>query len=183
MTQQRERATNRRINIGLALSAVCLLVTVQASSLNGQGNSGANNGQSEVQRGFDIAPVELDLAGKNRSLVGLGSYYVNGVSDCVGCHTADMGEYLGGGDQFGPVLSRNLTPDAAGRPAGLTLEQFKEVLQFGTDFKGIDPPGPLIVMPWPSYRHGTEQWMEAVYEYLRAIPCVEGGPGNDAPRC
>ena len=59
----------------------------------------------------------------------------------------------------------------------------KNVLQFGTDFKGIDPPGPLIVMPWPSYRHGTERWMEAVYEYLRAIPCVEGGPGNDAPRC
>jgi hypothetical protein len=81
MTQQRERATNRRINIGLALSAVCFLVTVQVSSIYGQGNNGGNNGQSEVQRGFDIAPVELDLAGKNRSLVGLGSYYVNGVSD------------------------------------------------------------------------------------------------------
>jgi hypothetical protein len=94
-----------------------------------------------------------------------------------------MGEYLGGGRPFGPVFSRNLTPDFAGLPAGLTLEQFKEVLRFGTDFKGIAPPGTLIVMPWPAYQHGTERWMEAIYEYLRAVPCVEGGPGHTSPRC
>ena len=36
----------------------------------GQGDGG----ESEIQRGFQIAPVPLNLAGKNRSLVGLGSY-------------------------------------------------------------------------------------------------------------
>lgn len=60
-----------------------------------------NNGQSEVQRGFDIAPVPLNLSGKNRSLVGQGSYYVNGVSDCIGCHTAEGGGYLGGVSRSG----------------------------------------------------------------------------------
>jgi hypothetical protein len=126
--------------------------------------------------------VPLNLAGKNRSLVGLGSYYVNGPSDCVGCHGSETG-YLGGGNVFGPVQARNLTPDAAGLPAGLTLEAFKQVMRSGTDFKGLFPPGPLIVMPWPAYQHGTERWTEAVYEYLSAIPCVEGGPGYTSPRC
>ena len=166
----------------LLVIAVIVFIGVMRSSAQ-QGN----NGESEVQRGFDIAPVNLDLAGKNRSLVGLGSYYVNGPSDCVGCHTGDTG-YLGGGVNFGPVFSSNLTPDAAGNPAGLTLSEFKEVMRFGTDFKGIDPdiagdPGILIVMPWQAYRHGTERYLEAVYEYLRSIPCVEGGPGYTSPRC
>ena len=35
--------------------------------------------QSLIQRGFEIAPVPLNLAGKNRDLVGLGSYLVNAV--------------------------------------------------------------------------------------------------------
>ena len=171
---------SRRTTINLIICVMACLVIAQVASLRGQGN----NGQSEVQRGFDIAPVPLDLAGKNRSLVGLGSYYVNGVSDCIGCHTADAGEYLGGGRPFGPVVSsRNLTPDFAGLPAGLTLEQFKQVLLSGTDFKNLPPPGALVVMPWPAYQHGTDRWMEAIYEYLKAIPCVEGGPGNTVPRC
>jgi hypothetical protein len=33
--------------------------------------------ESKIQRGFEIAPVHLNLEGKNRSLVGLGSYIVN----------------------------------------------------------------------------------------------------------
>ena len=141
-----------------------------------------NNGQSEAQRGFEIAPVRLNMAGKNPSLVGEGSYYVNGISDCVGCHTGSTG-HLGGGVDFGPVITRNLTPDSHGLPAGLTLSQFKEAMKLGTDFKNLAPPGPLIIMPWPAYRHGTERYLEAIYEYLRAIPCLEGGPGLPANRC
>ena len=105
-------------------------------------------GDSRIQRGFEIAPVPLDLVGKNRSLVGLGSYIVNAVADCNGCHSAGpptefaaggnpyFGQkptkinpktYLGGGNDFGPfpgpgpfphIISRNLTPDKTGRPEG-----------------------------------------------------------------
>jgi hypothetical protein len=144
----------------------------------------SDNGQSEIPRGMSIAPVTLDLTGKKPGLVGLGSYYVNGVSDCVGCHSGASG-HLGGGNTFGPVLSRNLTPDAGGFPAGLTFDQFKQVIQLGTDFKNLPPPGTntLIVMPWPEYKIATDRWIEAVYEYLKAIPCIEGGPGNTTPRC
>jgi hypothetical protein len=80
--------------------------------------------ESKIQQGFAIAPVPLNLTGKNRALVGLGSYLVNALGNCNGCHTSpDIGplfavggnpffgqlptvinpkSYLGGGMQFGP---------------------------------------------------------------------------------
>ncbi|MGH8137895.1 MAG: hypothetical protein ACREVV_06840 [Steroidobacteraceae bacterium] len=98
--------------------------------------------------GYEIAPVPLDLKGRDRFLVGLGSYLVNAVADCNGCHSAgpatqyarggdpyfkgsppqvvNQATYLGGGRDFGPlipgltpsIVSRNLTPDHTGRPEG-----------------------------------------------------------------
>jgi hypothetical protein len=54
-----------------------------------------------IHRGFDIAPVPLDLVGKNRRLVGLGSYLVNAVGDCDGCHSAGtQTEYAKGGNPY-----------------------------------------------------------------------------------
>ena len=40
-----------------------------------------------VQQGFAISPVELNLAGKDPLKVGLGSYLVNAIGDCSGCHS------------------------------------------------------------------------------------------------
>jgi hypothetical protein len=36
-------------------------------------------------------------------------------------------------------------------------------------------------MPWPNYQELTNHDIRAVYEYLRAIPCIQGkypGPGG-----
>ena len=186
----------------------CVMVAGLVTGAAQQGNPG----QSEIQRGFDIAPVPLNLTGKNRSLVGLGSYLVNGPGDCLGCHTGptppppstpgvfvpggnpflgqpeviNAARYLGGGNFFGPFESRNLTPDRNGHPAGLTWEQFEEAIRLGTDFKALPPhvpnnPGLLQVMPWPAHRNATDRDLKAIYEYLSAIPCIEGGPGQPDP--
>src|SRR5262245_48601925 len=98
-------------NLVVGFLVVGLVLALSMSQISAQSEN--NNGQSEIQRGLSIAPVPLNMTGKNRGLVGLGSYYVNGVSDCVGCHSGTSG-YLGGGNVFGPVLARNLTPDASG---------------------------------------------------------------------
>ena len=150
---------------------------------------------SLVQRGFDIAPVPLDLKGKNRALVGLGSYIVN-TGGCNDCHTnpsyAPGGDpfagqpeqinvpcYLSGGTDFGIVRSRNLTPDEQGRPAGLSLEDFIHVLRTGEDTTSPGDPvfdgGLLQIMPWPVFGKKTTRELTAVYEYLKAIP--------SRPRC
>ena len=95
-----------------------------------------------IVRGFQIAPVPLNLQNKDLALVGLGSYIVTPQGGCNDCHTnppfADGGDphmgqpkrinadrYLAGGTAFGPVISRNLTPYAQGRPAGLTFNEFR----------------------------------------------------------
>ena len=42
---------------------------------------------ARIARGFEIAPVPLNLNGLDRQLVGLGSYIVNGQGGCNDCHT------------------------------------------------------------------------------------------------
>lgn len=152
---------------------------------------------SQVKRGFEIVPagVALNFAGKNRALVGLGSYVVNS-SGCIDCHShptyspggdpfqgqpeiVNAAQYLSGGRVFGPFTSANLTPDFAGKPAGLTLKEFFVVMRKGHDPK--DPPGDLLqVMPWPTFGKKTEQDLTAIYEYLRAIPSLPNNP-NPGP--
>jgi len=146
----------------------------------------------DIATGYKIAPVKLNLNGRDPFLVGYGSYLVNAVAGCNDCHTnppyADGGNpfmgqvlqvnaaaYLGGGMAFGPFISRNLTPESNGQPAGLTLAQFQEVLTKGTDFDKVHPQiSPLLqVMPWPAYSNMNPRQIQAIYEYLSAIPPVK----------
>lgn len=202
-----------------------------------------------IRLGFEIAPVRLDLAGKDPGLVGYGSFLVNAVGDCNGCHTGggppnfnyasggnpyfgqktvvDPNTYLEGGTDFGPalpsgfydpgyggylgpdIIARNLTPDKTGRPeGGHTLAEFKQILRTGIDFDKIHPtctnisptPSPancipppvdgslLQIMPWPTFHNMTDHQIAAIYEYLSAIPCLEGSTDpnsylhNDCPK-
>ena len=119
--------------------------------------------------------------------------------------------YLGGGSVFGPlpgvdaahpvpIISRNLTPDKTGRPeGGNTLSDFKLIMRTGKDLDHAHPSctgsGPanclgfpfngelLQVMPWPNFQNLTDRQLEAIYTFLSAIPCLEGGPGGPANRC
>ena len=238
---------------GIAGSVLLLGAVVIGAALNTSRHVQAQNDDDDehslIQIGFRIAPVHLNMAGKNPALVGLGSFIVNGQSDCNGCHTAggppnfnyanggnpyfgqpqktEPTTYLAGGTDFGPavppsaliggfppgsqpasyppaafgdyvgpdMISRNLTPDKSGRPeGGNTLAQFKEILRNGTDFDHLHPtctsalptptpancvPPPvdgdiLQVMPWPVFHNMTDHQIEAIYEYLSAIPCIEG---------
>jgi hypothetical protein len=133
----------RTMKRNLLLAALALSASGIAA---GDPDRGVVGGESQIQRGLAISPVPLNLAGKNRSLVALGSYIVNAQGGCNDCHTwrvdatepgggsnyeaggnPFLGEqeriyaagYLGGGRPFfGPVISRNLTPDASGLPLG-----------------------------------------------------------------
>jgi mono/diheme cytochrome c family protein len=142
------------------------------------------------KRGLAIAPVPLNIEPNHKKVVGEGSYIVN--TTCIDCHSnpvfapggnpffgqpevINTANYLAGGAQFGPFTSANITPDASGRPAGLTFDQFKQVMRTGKDFKNRHPQfGPLLqVMPWPTFAKLTDDDIEAIYEYLRAIPHAE----------
>jgi hypothetical protein len=167
------------------------------SNVDDEDDGDEHENLSRIKRGFEIAPVPLSLKGKNRALVGLGSYIVNAVQGCNGCHTdggsayvpggnpflgepeqIDPERYLVGGTVFGPFVSRNLRPDATtGLPARLTFEEFRRVMRTGADLKQRPPhvPGPgagdlIQVMPWPELRNMTDLDIRAIYEYLSALP-------------
>ena len=140
----------KRTLLGTAALFVCVLAANMFTA-----TTSAQGGDSRIQRGFEVAPVPLNMKGLNPALVGLGSYIVNAQGGCNDCHTnpsyaaggdpfageaevVNAERYLAGGTAFlpSPFVSRNLTPRASdGRPAGLTLEQFIEVMRHGTDFK------------------------------------------------
>lgn len=108
--------------------------------------------------------------------------------------------YLGGGQDFGVlipgsahIVTRNLTPDKTGRSeGGHTLPEFKLILKTGVDMDHLHPtcsgapnanciPPPfdgnlLQIMPWPTFQNMSDHYMEAIYEYLKAVPCVAGPP-------
>jgi hypothetical protein len=257
-----------------AMAAVVMgivLILSNVPRLEAQDNNQQGEDESSlVAQGFAIAPVPLNLAGRDRNLVGLGSYLVNAIGDCNGCHSSgspsslfiypykaggnpyfgqkemlDPTVYLNGGTSFGTVgtptgpfnyagpaiITRNLTPNYAGVPeGGNSLSQFKQNLRNGKDFDHIHPscspgqlqiinnppnnittvaqleaavnyciPGGTIpgttfnnqpdgallqIMPWPTFSHMTDYDIEAIYEYLSAIPCIDNttsSPPDGAP--
>ena len=211
--------------MGTTALVACVMATgLIVSSKRSHADEGGDGEGSKVRIGFAIAPVPLNLRGKNRDLVGLGSYIVNAQADCNGCHSSDpatefvpggnpyFGQhptkvnpatYLAGGQDFGAfpadgfanIISRNLTPGKTGLPEGdHTLQQFLQIMKTGVDLEHwhpncSGPPGPhciptpfdgslLQIMPWPIYANMTDRELRAIYEYLSAIPCLEGDPGN-----
>jgi hypothetical protein len=107
--------------------------------------------------------------------------------------------YLGGGTFFATfpgganIFSRNLTPDITGLPeGGHTLDEFKTILRTGHDYDNAHPPCPatgaegcilgppvtpinatvLQIMPWATYGQMSDNDIAAIYEYLKAIPCI-----------
>ena len=107
------------------VAIVVLLLSFKTPSA--RAGEGPDDESSKIRIGYAIAPVPLNVEGKNRALVGLGSYIVNAQADCNGCHSAgpqteytptgnpyllsppfsgkekiNPATYLGGGRDFGP---------------------------------------------------------------------------------
>lgn len=147
--------------------------------------------KNRTKQGGRIAPVPLNMKGRDKGLVKLGSYLVNAVGGCNDCHTSpsyaaggdpfqgqleqiNTTNYLAGGRTFGPFVAPNITPDPVTKlPAGLTREEFIKLMRTGFD----EDEGRLLqVMPWPVYGKMTNRDLSAIYEYLSAIPHSEPAP-------
>jgi hypothetical protein len=153
-------------------------------------DQGSSSDEARIRQGFEIAPVQLNLQGRNRALVGLGSYIVNAQAGCNDCHTwpnfapggdpyrgeskmVNTTNYLAGGRPFGPFRSRNLTPDPSSTMTDAErLAEFMALMRTGVDPDNAHPAfGPLLqVMPWSVYQDMTDRDLRAIFEYLSAIP-------------
>src|ERR1700732_618478 len=164
--QRRPAMTDTRLfkAVGVLTAFVAIVVAGMVNSsrhVRAHDDDNDERDESRIHRGFEISPVPLDLVGKNRELVGLGSYIVNAVGDCNGCHTTsnatqyapggnpyfkgnqpavlNQNTYLAGGNLFvlipgitPDIFTRNLTPDRTGRAAGgRTFEEFRLIMRTG----------------------------------------------------
>jgi len=138
---------------------------------------------SQVTEGFRISPVpEASLTFKRgqRAAVGRGSYIVNGIGGCGGCHSYpeylaaapgdpfngmpssqslktvivanyNVAHFMAGGQCFGPFMARNITPDTDGLPADLTQANFIAMMRTGEDFEcENDPSDPICAIEPPT---------------------------------
>lgn len=131
--------------------------------------------------------LQLNLDGLSAAeieQVEIGSYLVNGLGGCFGCHGSEKG-YLGGGNEFPvfflpedpnghtTVIARNLTPDPE-TGMQLDVDQFIEAMRTGKDFEGSEsgPEQRMLFMPTHTYRLMKESDLRAIHAYLQAIPPV-----------
>jgi hypothetical protein len=186
--------------LGLLVAFVATLAIV-ATTIGARPNppSATADDDTRIQRGIAIAPVTLDMTGRNPRQVARGSYIVNGVGGCNDCHSCpsyapghnpydgvgdgaiNATNYLAGGVNFGIAISRNLTPNTtSGLPANLTEDEFFSAIRTGHDPEA--PANILQVMPWPVFRNMVDTDLDAIYQYLSSIPHAEpgecAGPGE-----
>jgi hypothetical protein len=172
------------------LAAAALALATVALPATADDRRSSRETLREIEIGRKIAPVPLTIAMRDPNSVYLGSYLVNAVADCNGCHSnneftatgnpfhgkpkeVNATCYLNGGQAFGPFLSRNLTPDSSGMPAGITFATFVKALRTGDD---PQEPGTLLqVMPWPTFQNMTIVDLKAIYDYLSSIPSLPPG--------
>ena len=166
------RSYVKSASVVVTFAAVILAGTLTSSPrVKAIGDDDEDRNESRIQQGLEIAPVPLNLEGKNRALVGLGSYIVNAHVPCNECHGAgpaltqflpgqnpyfgqpaviNPATYFGGGRDFGAIapgaahiISRNLTPDKTGLPVGgHTFAEFVQIMRTGIDLDHLHPTCP-----------------------------------------
>jgi hypothetical protein len=78
-----------------------------------------------------VSGLDLSLHGKNRALVGLGAYLVNGVGGCNDCHSNPP--FAPGGDPtLGQPKHLNTASYLAGE-GGASFEEFRNIMRTGID--------------------------------------------------
>jgi hypothetical protein len=135
-------------SLALSMAGAIILVGVRQSPQKVYaGEQDSDHELAEI--GLAIAPVHLNLKGKDPMLVGLGSFIVNAQSDCNGCHTSNPM-----GAEFGPSNNPYLLPPLNSKPWQVQTQYY---LGGGQNFGPVGPgvssgpyasgpgTGPLII--------------------------------------
>jgi hypothetical protein len=160
--------TSRQLgNVGsiVAVGAFVLGAFLLASPrliANDDDHDSDSRADSRVKRGFEIAPVPLNLRHKNRALVGLGSYIVNAVGECDGCHSA--------GPQTQFTAMPNGNPYLLMPPFSGTEKVNPATYLGGGRSFGLFPGGPGSVEIISRNRHLTSPACRSAAIIVRGVP-------------
>lgn len=194
---QSDPNTDARIAAGYAASPVPLNLTGKNEAQVGVGSyiintagvcNHCHSANQYVPAGnpYDLPPPNGPYSGK----------IVNGRAQ----FTIDTTTFQAGGSKFGAVYAKNLTPSPDSSvvnptpttpyyaSGGVDWPTFWSIMHNGTDIDQILLPQAtpitissandalLQVMPWPAVRHLTDSDLNAVWQYLSAIPCISNHP-------
>ena len=99
--------------------------------------------------------------------------YLATAGDCISCHTAPGGKPFAGGlkmaNQFGYLLTPNITPDLATGIGRYSKDDFFRVLHNGVNKKDQDL---YPFMPYVAYTKVTREDSDKIYDYLRTVQAV-----------
>ena len=114
----------------------------------------------------------LPLLSKAETSAQAGQYLAT-AGDCISCHTAPGGKPFAGGlkmaNQFGYLLTPNITPDIATGIGSYSKDDFFRVLHNGVNKKDQDL---YPFMPYVSYTNVTREDSDKIYDYLRTVQAV-----------
>ncbi len=128
-----------------------------------------------TDRHFDATPARLAR----------GEYLARGVAGCLDCHTEHDWTKPGGalvpgrdgagqvfpGEGFpGRIVAANLTPDPETGAGKWTDDQFARAIREGI---GHDGRTLFPLMPYPNFRHMSDEDLASVVVYLRSLPAVK----------
>lgn len=116
--------------------------------------------------------VASPLLAKADTSIQEGQYLVT-AGDCVSCHTAPGGKPFAGGlkmaNQFGYLLTPNITPDIKTGIGGYSKDDFYRVLHNGVNKKDQDL---YPFMPYVAYTKVSREDSDKIYDYLRSVQAV-----------
>jgi hypothetical protein len=150
----------------------------------------------------EVSTTTMDTA--TLTSFGRGSYLVNAIGDCSGCHTnidnpqtgaVDTAAYLTGGQVFdyatlglpaaaqkGMGFVRSASADLEGATNGFFNNpdvQFNTFLTLITEGIHAEDPNPAPVafpMPWPFFKNMNLDDLEAIYTYMNQVALQYGKP-------
>ncbi|MFQ5575077.1 MAG: c-type cytochrome, partial [Terriglobia bacterium] len=116
-----------------------------------------------------------------------GAYLVGAVAHCAECHTPRdafgglKGKMTMAGTQDGPEgeLAPNITPDSSTGIGDWTAEQIVKLLKTGENPDGDDVQGLMEEVVEHGFRYMTDEDLEAIAVYLRAIIPIRNDVESD----
>jgi mono/diheme cytochrome c family protein len=99
-----------------------------------------------------------------------GKHIVESVSECVGCHTPNLGgEMFLDDPSFAQIAAPNLTSGQGGIGARYTDEDWVRAIRYGVAADGRQ----LIIMPSHWFNYMKDEDLGAVIAYLKSVPPVD----------
>lgn len=148
-----------------------------AATGGASGSGGSHTRDGGTEAGSVTNPPDGGGDAGDPALIARGSYLVNAVALCSGCHTdrSKAAAVLGGNATFRTGLpAPNLTSDSTGLGAW-TNAQIKRAFMDGVD----DQNQPLSsVMPYQLFHNLTDADANAIVAYLRSLPHVVNSVGE-----